>query len=56
MVGYSFHGDTDSIRRLFGELEGEGLSLDRNLVSRLFDAYINKLVIIGCYGNTNDCM
>ena len=42
MVGYSLHGDTESIRKLFDELQKEGLSLDRSLISRLFDAYVTK--------------
>lgn len=42
MVGYSLHGDTESIRGLFDELQREGISLDRVLVSRLFDAYVTK--------------
>ena len=45
MVGYSLHGDTESIRSLFDDLQSEGLSLDRGLVSRLFEAYITRYTV-----------
>ena len=46
MTGYSLHGDTESIRNLFDELQREGIPLDRSLVSRLFDAYVTKYVAL----------
>ena len=46
MTGYSLHGDTESIRNLFDELQREGIPLDRSLVSRLFDAYVAKYVAL----------
>ena len=46
MAGYSLHGDTESIRGLFDELQQEGIPLDRSLVSRLFDAYVTRSVAL----------